>query len=213
MIQNPTLVGLPTVSGANGPLNYAECNGSPNINALDLNTYAVGCILFQRDASTGYVVVVWQNTATTFGTPTWTQVPTGQTLAGGSTRTLTAAQTGSTILMDTASGTVVTLPAPVVGLKYTFIISNTVTSNSHKVITNAGTVFMVGMVGLMEASAAAALGALFDGSANVAITMNGSTTGGIKGTRFTLECISATVWEISGLVAGSGSLSTPAANS
>lgn len=200
-------------AGANGLITDADCVGLPSTYCTQVGVFAQGCTLYQRDSTTGYTTVVWVNSAVSTATPVWVQQGVGQVLAAGSTRTLTQAQSGAMILMDTASGSVVTLPAPKVGLRFTFVISTTVTSNSHKIITDAGTTFLVGMLGLMEAAATTALGALFDGSANVACTMNGTTTGGIKGTRITVECISATVWEISGLVAGSGSLSTPAANS
>ena len=213
-MENRNCVGITQFTpGANGLINDGDCIGAPATYCTQLNKFAPNCTLYQHDASTGYVTVVWVNTAALGAAPTWVQQGVGSVIAAGSTKTLTQAQSGSTILLDTASGSVVTLPAPKVGLKYTFVVSTTVTSNSHKIITDAGTTFLVGMLALLEASAAAALGALFDGTANVACTMNGTTTGGIKGTRITLECISATVWEISGLVAGSGSLSTPAANS
>ena len=215
MAENEVEVGLSQrLNGADGYLIQGDCIGAPASYCTEASTYAVGCILLQRDSSTGYKTVVWKNTGTV-AVPSWTQQGNdmGLVLAGGSTRTLTAPQTGATVLLDTATGSVVTLPAPKVGLKFTFIVSVTVTSNSHKIITDAGTTYLVGMLLLGEAAATTALGALFDGTGNVACTMNGSTTGGIKGTRITVECISTTVWEISGLVAGSGSLSTPAANS
>lgn len=130
-------------------------------------------------------------------------------LGSAGNTTLTAAQSGSTVLFDTAAGITFTLPAPVVGLDYTFIVATTVTSSNHKVITNAGTVFMAGALAVMEASGSTNLGALGNGSSHLSVLMNGTTTGGILGTKFTLTCISATVWEASGIVAGSGTLATP----
>lgn len=209
MIQNPTIVGQPLTAGANGPIIYAQVLGNPNTYALDANSYAVGCYLYQCDITTNFIIVAWQNTGT-FAVPVWTQVATGNVFAAGTTKTLTSLQSGSTVLLDQSGGSTVTLPAPQVGLKFTFIASVT---GAHKVITNVGTVFMVGMVALMEAAATSAVGCLADGTTDVSIAMNATTTGGIKGTRFTLECISSTVWEISGLIAGSGSLSTPIATS
>ena len=199
-------------AGANGLITQADCIGAPSVVATAAATFAPNCYLYQRDASTLFMTIVWQNTGTA-AVPVWTQQGVGAPIAAGSTITLTAPQSGATILLNTATGSVVTLPAPKVGLKFTFIVSVSVTNNSHKIITDAGTTFLVGMLALMEAAATTALGAMFDGTGNVACTMNGSTTGGLKGTRITVECISSTVWEISGLVAGSGSLSTPAANS
>ena len=212
-MENEVEVGISQrTAGADGLLTSADCIGAPATYCTEASKYAIGCTLYQRDSSTLYMTVVWKNTGTV-AVPSWTQYASGAPIAAGSTKTLTAPQSGSTILLDTASGSVVTLPVPKVGIKFTFIVSVTVTTNSHKVITDASTTYMVGMVALMEAAATTAVGCLFDGTGNIAITMNGTTTGGIKGTRFTVECISATVWEISGLIAGSGSLSTPAANS
>lgn len=125
------------------------------------------------------------------------------------TLTLTAAQSGSTVLLDRAAGTIVTLPAPSVGLGFTFIVNTAVTSNNHKVITDAGTTFLLGGVVMTEAADTnAGLGALFNGTSHIAILMNGTTTGGIIGTAFNVYCITATQWAIEGIVAGSGTLAT-----
>ena len=62
----------------------------------------------------------------------------------GATVTLTAAQSGSIVLFDRAGGIVFTLPAPAVGLEYTFVVKTTITAAAAKVITSAGTVFLVG---------------------------------------------------------------------
>lgn len=130
------------------------------------------------------------------------------------TLTLTAAQSGSVVLMDRAAGTTITLPAPVVGLNFTFIVNTSVTSNNHKVITDAGTTLILGGVAMVEAADTnSGLGALFNGTTHISILMNGTTTGGLIGTQFTLDCITATQWAISGVVAGSGTLATCASTS
>jgi hypothetical protein len=133
--------------------------------------------------------------------------------ASSGNTTLTAAKNNYCVLFDTASGNTFTLPAPVVGQVYDFIVSVSVTSNSHKIITNSGSVYIQGGLAVMEASGATNLMAIGDGTANVAITMNGSTTGGLKGTSIRLVAISSTVWQAQGLVVGSGTLATPFANS
>lgn len=130
------------------------------------------------------------------------------------TLTLTAAQSGSTVLLDRAAGTTVTLPAPVVGLQFSFVVATAVTSNNHKVITDAGTTFILGGVVMTEAADTnAGLGALFNGTTHLAILMNGTTTGGIIGTAFNLTCVTSTQWAIEGIVAGSGTLATCASTS
>lgn len=130
------------------------------------------------------------------------------------TLTLTAAQSGSVVLLDRAAGTTVTLPAPAVGLTFSFVVNTSVTSNNHKVITDAGTTFILGGVVMTEAADTnAGLAALFNGTTHISILMNGSTTGGLIGTCFNVYCVTATQWAIEGIVAGSGTLATCASTS
>lgn len=130
------------------------------------------------------------------------------------TQTLTSSQSGSLILLDRAAGVTVTLPAPIVGLNFSFCVKTAVTSNNHKVITDAGTTFILGGVVMTEAADTnAGLGALFNGTSHISILMNGTTTGGIIGTFFNLYCVTATQWAIEGIVAGSGTLATCASTS
>ncbi|WP_299077176.1 hypothetical protein [uncultured Paraglaciecola sp.] len=132
----------------------------------------------------------------------------------GATYTLKAEESGSTCLFDSASGVVYTLPAPVVGMKFKFRVTVAVTSNAHKVITNAGTVFLLGGV-IMGDVTVAQSGDYFEanGSTHVAISAGGSTTGGLLGEAYEVECISATQWVINGVCHGAGTLATPFATS
>lgn len=126
----------------------------------------------------------------------------------------TASQSNSIILLDRAAGVTVTLPAPAVGLSFSFCVVTSVTSNNHKVITDASTTFVLGSIVLTEAADTnAGLAGLFNGTTHRAITMNGATTGGLIGTFFNVTCVTATQWAIEGIVAGSGTLATPAATS
>jgi hypothetical protein len=132
-----------------------------------------------------------------------------------STYAPTAAQSGTTFLLNRAAGTTVTLPAPVVGAKYTFLVTAAVTSNSYKIITDAGTTFMQGIeiAGLI----ATALGdsELFqgNGTSHLSFNMNGTTTGGLIGTRISLVCVASSatpsgLWQVEALNFGSGTLAT-----
>ncbi len=130
----------------------------------------------------------------------------------GATATLTAAQSGSTVLFDRAAGIVFTLPAPTVGLWYQFIVSTTITSGAAKIITNTGTVFLAGsIVGSVDNTANKSW--VGDGSTHRAVSMNGSTTGGIVGTMLMCECVSSTLWAISGQSVCSSTPVTPFATS
>ena len=126
----------------------------------------------------------------------------------------TVAQTASTILFDAATGVTFTLPAPVAGLTYTFTVSVSVTSNNHKIVTsNTGSIFIIGTLAMGEVTLGSTSSASSIGTSNAAITMNGSTTGGLRGTSITLTCLNATTWLASGVVAGSGTLANPFAAS
>lgn len=136
----------------------------------------------------------------------------------GATVTLTAAQSGSTALFDRAAGIVYTLPAPEVGLLYKFFVSTTITSNAAKIITNAAAVYLLGNVltNTVGATPAAADGPKTfagNGSTHIAISMSGTTTGGIIGTWIECECISSTLWAVRGVVCASGTIATPFATS
>lgn len=131
----------------------------------------------------------------------------------GATVTLTAAQSGSAILFDRAAGIVYTLPAPAVGMYFDFHVVTTITSNNAKVITDAGSTFIMGDMTVHKDSDGTQLGVFADGAANRAITMNGTTTGGILGTWLRFVCVTATQWNVSGFIHASGAIATPVANS
>lgn len=132
----------------------------------------------------------------------------------GATRTLLAGESGAQCLLDSASGVVYTLPACSEGLQFEFLVTVDLTSNAYKVITSAGTEFLLGGV-IMGDVTVAQSGDYFeaDGSTHVAIASNGSTTGGLLGERFVVTCISTTQWTIHGVCHGAGTLATPFATS
>lgn len=123
----------------------------------------------------------------------------------GATVTLTAAQSGSKIMFDRAAGIVFTLPAPQVGLSYEFYTPVTVTSNAYKVITNTGTVLLIGGYSSIDTdSSEADLYMRGNGTDHVSVSMNGSTTGGLIGTALTFTCVSSLLWLVEGKVHCSG---------
>lgn len=132
-----------------------------------------------------------------------------EVIACGATKTLTAADSGATVLLDTASGSILTLPAPVAGMEFDVFVSTSVTSNSHKINTDASTTFIGGAITMVIDTSATSEGQVGDPTSDVTITMNGSTTGGLYGTHIKLKALSSTVWLATGIVVGSGTLSTP----
>lgn len=124
------------------------------------------------------------------------------------TATLTVAQSGSTILFDRAAGIVYTLPPPQVGLFYDFITTVAISSGAAEVDTDSASTFILGQV--VNAVAAGTSTIFFaDGTSNVKISSNGTTTGGLKGGSYRLTAVSSTVWECNGIVKGSGTIATP----
>lgn len=130
------------------------------------------------------------------------------------TKTLTVEESGSVVFLNRAAGITVTLPTPQAGVTYEFYVGTSVTSNAYKIITDAATTFLVGSVTNVDTDTSNAV-AVFtaDGTAHVALDMNGTTKGGLRGSYFKLTCISSTRWLITGTNLGSGIVATPFANS
>lgn len=133
----------------------------------------------------------------------------------GATRSLSPNESGATCLFDRAAGIVYTLPtAPKPGTFFDFIVTTSVTSNAAKIITGAGTELLIGGYMNVDTDTSNAVAA-FDGngSTHVAVSMNGTTTGGLLGTKLRFTCLSATRWMVEGIVRGSGTVATAFATS
>lgn len=130
--------------------------------------------------------------------------------------TLKPGQTGQRFALDRASGTSYTLPAPKVGLTYDFVVTVLQTSGSNIVITNVGTVFVLGAIQAFSGEAvtpAVNVGPYqfaANGSSHVKFLSNGTTTGGGIGTTLRFTCISLTQWFVEGISKSpSGNMATP----
>ncbi len=128
--------------------------------------------------------------------------------------TLTAAQSGSTIVFDKTDGAVITLPAPVPGLEFNFVVDVVSASVGQKILTDAATTFIKGAF-IQSVIATPTVGTdVADGTTHRSINFNGTTTGGIAGTNVRLVCRTATQWEVvGGMNLKSGSPGTPFATS
>lgn len=129
----------------------------------------------------------------------------------GATRTLLAKESGSYCVNDRAAGVVWTLPTPVEGMQFDFITTVSRTStNAYTVQTSASTVFLLGAVMAGDATIATS-GDIFtaNGTSHVAITCNSDVKGGFIGEHYKLVALSTTIWHISGLVIGTGTMVDP----
>jgi hypothetical protein len=135
----------------------------------------------------------------------------------GATRTLKAEESGALCVFDAADGVVFTLPEAAEGMYFDFFVKTTITSNAAKVITNSAAEFISGAISFAGDASTTLTNVISafaaDGATHVAISSNGTTTGGKAGTRFRLTAISSTIWAIDGVVVGSGTVATPFATS
>lgn len=129
------------------------------------------------------------------------------------TRTLTAKESGALCLLDSAAGVIYTLPTPVIGMTFEFLVTVSVTSNAHKIITNLSTEFLLGAVTMVTIATASPAGFAANGTTIRALSANGTTTGGLIGETYRVTALSSTVWGITGVTVGSGTIVTPFATS
>jgi hypothetical protein len=132
-------------------------------------------------------------------------------LAAGATKTLVAADDGKTILLDTAAGSIVTLPAALgTGNRFRFQVSVKATSNSHIVKVANGTDIIQGLIFAFSDNAAQAAIAWQAGASDDTITLNRSTTGSVTvGEFIEIEDVAAGVFVVHGFVAQTGTEATP----
>lgn len=132
------------------------------------------------------------------------------TVSSNGTTTLTSAQTGSTVILGSATGGTVVLPTdPPVGTTFDFIVTTDVTSNNYSIDTGSGDVFNGSVYG-MKASTAPELFNANAALSDTHIDMNGSTTGGLRGTSLSMFYSDATnnTWTVTGQFYGTGTLAT-----
>jgi hypothetical protein len=158
----------------------------------------------------------------------FSQGPGNVVAVASATLTLVPATHAGRILNITAATTTITLPAAVatadangtgpgsdpntlnnMGATYSFYIPAAATA--IKVMTPASN-FLIGSTILSTAAGASNLYTA-DGSATRSVNLNGTTTGGIAGSFFTIAGVSSGVYLVQGTLIGSGSLATPFANS
>ncbi len=124
----------------------------------------------------------------------------------------TAAQSGTTFLLDKADGITVTLPVPVVGIFYDFLVITDITSNSYKIITDAGTTLLAGAIlankdNTANKSWVATVAGSFISVIQAAASTNA--TGGLGGSWLRFTCVSATLWTVTGMTVAGGTPTTP----
>lgn len=130
------------------------------------------------------------------------------------TATYTASdlQSGTLFLFNKVDGITLTLPASAsVGTFFDVLIETTLTSVAYKIITAVGTELLVGQITGSDTdtgNATIAWPALV-GSSYIAVSMDKTTTGGIKGDKVSFTKINATTWLCEGHINNNGTVATP----
>lgn len=123
---------------------------------------------------------------------------------------LKAEESGSLCLFDAADGVIYTLPAPVVGMRFDFLVTVAGTSNAYSIDTDAATTFIGGGVAAVSTTVAEGGDSFVaDIAATVSCDLDSDLTGRLVGTSLSIVCLSSTTWGISGVIHGVGTLATP----
>lgn len=137
-------------------------------------------------------------------------------IGAGAAITLTSANDKQTVRLDTAAGSVVTLPAASgSGVKYKFYVSVLATSASHKIQVANASDFMIGSIHGISDDPATVKGWIAANSGTVAtnsdtITLNRSTSGSVSlGEIIEVEDVAANTWLVTGAITQTGSEITP----
>lgn len=135
-------------------------------------------------------------------------------VAGGATLSATVAlHEGRTILLDTAAGSIVTLPAASgSGARFRFLVSVIATTNSHIVkVANASDTMTGMLLAVSDDAGFPVKGYTADATAGAdTITLNRTTTGStVKGEWIEVEDYAANKWAVKGTVAATGTEATP----
>jgi len=135
-------------------------------------------------------------------------------LSGGGTTVLTAANSGATCIFDTAATSQFTLPAPQLGMRFTFI-SAIINSADHVIYGGAAGAGFLGGVAMVSTTAdeTNAFAAAVDGE-NDFITLNATTSGGVAAGSIIhvvaiLGAAAAKTWAVHGTLLASGAMITP----
>ncbi|AWM23439.1 hypothetical protein [Sinorhizobium fredii] len=113
----------------------------------------------------------------------------------------------TTVVVNAAAGLTVTLPAASgTGDEYTIFVGTTVTSNAVLIKTANASDIMQGVVGVATDIAGVTCPTAADTDT---ISLNGSTTGGVKGSYVVLRDVATNVWDVSGGLVSTGTEATP----
>lgn len=138
-------------------------------------------------------------------------LPTSTVACGTALTFVAATHGGRRVLLDTATGSTLTLPAATGSqLEIEVAVSVLATSNSHIIkVANASDI-MVGFVANQDTDTGNAFAGFNTTTTSDTITLNRGTTGSVTiGERFKLTDVKANVWMVEGYTTSTGAPATP----
>jgi hypothetical protein len=125
------------------------------------------------------------------------------------TRTLNRNDSGGVITVNRAAGTTLTLPASAGGgMRFEIFVGTTITSN-NLIVQVANTTDIMSGICWQAADGGSTSNAWETGATDDTITMNGTTTGGIKGDLIVLRDVSSGIWSVQVYGSATGTEATP----
>lgn len=154
-------------------------------------------------------VAMSANVASQYGWYKITSPLSGLYALTAATLTITSALSGKNIVINKADGTTITLPAASgSGNKYKFTLAAAITSNSAIIKVANSSDIITGNAYVISDNSAAVLG-YKTGATDDTITLNGTTTGGLKGDIVEVEDVAANLFSVKVLTAATGTEATP----
>lgn len=131
--------------------------------------------------------------------------------AAGAALAVTAAMSGKTILLDTAAGSVATLPAATgSGRNYRFVVTATTTSGAHKILAVSVSDFLNGIVTGENAGTAKCFASAAATNHSIQMPFTGTQpSGGFIGDWFEFTDIGANLWTVRGMYQAGTTPTTP----
>ena len=132
-------------------------------------------------------------------------------LAVGASATITAVSAGKTILLNTASGSVATLPAATgSGDIYYFVVTTTATSNAHKILAASGSDYMNGIATGQNANTAKVFSSAASTNHSIQMPFAGTQpSGGFIGDWFEVTDVATNLWQVTGMYQAGTTPTTP----
>lgn len=191
--------------GLSTPGGYIRVSSNTATPALKLAGSTSGVTTLAAPAVAGTTTITMPGVSGTLKNITTAPVAVGASLS------VTSAMSGATILLNTAAGSVATLPAATgSGATYRFIVTTTVTSNSHKILAASSSDYMNGIAIGFTGSTAKVFASAAATNHSLQMPAAGSTpSGGYIGDYFEIVDVAANLWNVSSMYQAGTTPTTP----